>query len=112
MNRSFGKYIFLEVTLIQPEHDSKGDISEFMPQSRYSNPKKLLLHKYGRGPFCKFRIARNFTFEGVYVFTVDEKLMYIGECENLSSRFNMGYGQISPAIVMKEDSVPTARLTI
>ena len=32
----------------------------------------------------------------MYVLTVSEHIKYVGECEKFSSRFNMGYGNISP----------------
>ena len=33
---------------------------------------------------------------GVYVIKVEDLIKYVGECENLSGRFNTGYGNISP----------------
>lgn len=94
--RSFGHYPFRYVCSIQPERDAAGHIRQYMPQSQYKNLESLPLHKHGRGPFCRFRIPRAFSEEGVYILVVDELPHYIGECVNLSSRFNMGYGQISP----------------
>jgi hypothetical protein len=35
-------------------------------------------------------------YEGVYANLVNGEIRYIGECENLSSRYNTGYGTISP----------------
>jgi hypothetical protein len=32
---------------------------------------------------------------GVYILTVNGEPYYVGECENLSKRYNTGYGQIS-----------------
>jgi len=51
---------------------------------------------YGKGPFGKFRIPNNYNVSGVYAVVVEGELKYIGECLNLSSRYNMGYGIISP----------------
>lgn len=67
-----------------------------MPQSRYNNGKNLPVNRYGQGPFCKFRIPNGQHYSGVYAVMVGRQVKYIGECENLSSRFNMGYGNISP----------------
>ncbi len=68
-----------------------------MPQSRYRNKRGLSLNKHGTGPFCQFRIPGNFPYEGVYVVTVDSEIVYVGECQNLSERFNArGYGTIHP----------------
>jgi len=33
---------------------------------------------------------------GVYALMKDGAVCYIGECEDLGKRFNMGYGNISP----------------
>jgi len=55
----------------------------------------LRRHKWGKGPFCKFRIP-SLMEAGVYVLVVGGHLAYIGECENLSVRFNRGYGSIQP----------------
>ncbi len=66
------------------------------PQSRYKNNKGLLLNNHGSGHFCKFVIPKNCMINGVYAIVVNKELKYIGECVNLSSRFNSGYGNISP----------------
>jgi hypothetical protein len=67
-----------------------------MPQARYRNQRGLQLHRWGKGPFCKFRIPSHLQGEGVYLLSVNSDVRYVGECESLSARFNMGYGQISP----------------
>ncbi len=67
-----------------------------MPQSRYRNSGGIRLNKYGQGPFCRFRIPSHRHQAGVYAIIVDSVVSYIGECENLSNRYNMGYGNISP----------------
>ena len=54
------------------------------------------LHKHGHGTFCKFRISVPKGLAGVYALVVDGSVRYIGECEDLGKRFNMGYGNISP----------------
>ncbi len=33
---------------------------------------------------------------GVYAITAGDDVKYIGECQRLSERYNMGYGNISP----------------
>ncbi len=67
-----------------------------MPQSRYKNATSARLNRYGQGPFCKFKIPTNFTAAGVYAIRSGNVVKYIGECQNLTSRYNMGYGNISP----------------
>ncbi len=70
---------------------------ELMPQRRYKNPDDLPLHRYGKGPFCKFTIPREWNDEaGVYAILVDGQTVYVGETDDLGRRFNLGYGNISP----------------
>ena len=91
-----GGYHFRYVCSIEPEREPSGNVITFMPQSKYANTDNLPLNKYGRGPFCKFKIPRNIEYPGVYALVIENDLKYIGECAELSSRFNMGYGNISP----------------
>jgi len=67
-----------------------------MPQSEYNNVRNLPLNDYGNGPFCKFRIPNGINEAGVYAVLVNNRLKYIGKCDNLSPRWNAGYGNISP----------------
>ena len=92
----FGDYEFEHVCNIEPLRGTDGSLTQFMPQARYANSRNLPLNKYGGGPFCKFRIPSQSHVSGVYVLTVDQQLQYVGECANLSARFNAGYGNISP----------------
>ena len=91
-----GGYSFRFICRINPEQGANDVVRPFRPQDRYENPSNLKLHKYGGGPFCKFKIPRNLEVSGVYVLVVDGEVRYVGECENFSKRFNMGYGNISP----------------
>ena len=81
-----------------------------MPQSRYSNKNKLSLNRYGKGPFCKFTIPKDYKVGGVYAIIVNEELKYIGECVNLPSRFNTGYGNISPRNCFKGGQETNCRI--
>ncbi|WP_062584619.1 hypothetical protein [Rhizobium sp. Leaf311] len=67
-----------------------------MPQERYAKRELYPLNKYGAGPFCKFRIPATFAHSGVYAIMAGDEIRYIGETNNLSRRYNMGYGTISP----------------
>ena len=89
-------YDFELICEIEPRKNADGSVKRFMPQSQYENLRNLSLNKYGEGPFCKFQIPSQYESNGVYVLTLDEKVQYVGECEKFSSRFNMGYGNISP----------------
>lgn len=91
-----GRYDFEMVCAIEPETNTDGSIKEFMPQSRYRNNDSLPRNHYGDGPFCKFKIPNGRNHCGVYAIVAETLPKYIGECVNLSSRYNMGYGNISP----------------
>lgn len=96
-NRQFARIPFEYVCEIVPELGENGLPVEYTPQSSYGNRKRLPLHKYGTGPFCRFGVPRSFRGHGgVYVILVDDCPKYVGRCEDLESRFNLGYGRISP----------------
>ena len=84
------------VAAIKPVENETGGIAGFFPQDEYQNSKSLPLNKYGEGPFCKFKIPSGLNDCGVYALLVNEELKYIGECVDLSNRYNTGYGNISP----------------
>ncbi len=96
MYLNLGGYNFTRVCTIAPQRTSAGLIQEFMPQSRYKNVHGVLLNRYGKGPFCKFRIPNTFMTSGAYAVLSGNEVTYIGECQNLTSRYNTGYGNISP----------------
>ncbi|MDK2799182.1 MAG: hypothetical protein PWQ70_801 [Clostridiales bacterium] len=81
---------------ITPFVNAQKGFIEYYPYKEYKNEAQKKLHKYGKGPFCKFQIPNGINKAGVYILKVNEEVKYVGECENLSSRYNMGYGQISP----------------
>ena len=87
------KFSFLQT--IKPLCDDNNNIIKFYPQEKYDNKNNFPLSKYGNGAFCRFSIEAPQT-SGVYLWVVDNAIIYIGETENLSQRFNIGYGNISP----------------
>lgn len=90
-------YEFNFICKIVPNTDNLGKFLEFLPQQRYENKKNYPLNKYGKGSFCKFSIDRKFSGKsGVYIISVNEKIQYVGECDDFHKRFVMGYGNISP----------------
>jgi hypothetical protein len=105
-----GDYEFEYVCDIEPLRLTDGSIGQHLPQERYRNARNLPLKKYGAGPFCKFRIPSRFQVSRVYVLTVDGALQYVGECANLSARFNAGYGNISPKNCFKGGQETNCRL--
>jgi len=91
------QYEFKYVCNITPETDNNGNIIEYSPQELYTKKQNVELHEYGKGPFCKFKIPNCWAGkEGVYCIYSDDQLVYVGECVDLSKRFNIGYGNIAP----------------
>ena len=90
------KFEFDFIQELNPECGSDGSIKQFMPQSRYENHNNSRLNAHGKGPFCKFTIgSKGVGCRGVYALFSGEELLYIGLCDDLNRRFNMGYGNIS-----------------
>jgi hypothetical protein len=102
-----GGYRFQRVGEIMPLREIDGLVRAFSPQDRYENRGHLRLSKYGSGPFCKFTIPNAYQTKGVYALIVNEQARYVGECENLSKRFNAGYGNISPRNCFHPKGQPT-----
>lgn len=103
-------YEFEHVGDIEPVRGPDGSIQQFMPQDRYANARNLPFNKYGGGPFCRFRIPNCFRTSGVYVLAIGDEIRYVGECANLSARFNIGYGNISPKNCFKGGQETNCRL--
>ena len=81
MERSFAGHSFRRVGAIQPERDSQGAPIE----ERLGLASHAPLHKYGEGPFCRFRIAQGWQRSGVYVLTCDDAVRYVGACKSLAT---------------------------
>jgi hypothetical protein len=80
-----------------PKKDFDGNIIKDFPLERYAKKDISKIHKYGRGPFCKFSIPYNFQGKsGIYLILVNNFLVYVGICNDLVQRFNQGYGTIQP----------------
>lgn len=87
-------YEFKYIDTIEPMCDSNGTIIEYMPQKQSMNINNLSLHQHGKGPFCKFKFDGTYD-SGVYLWVIDDEIIYIGETINLNQRFSAnGYGQI------------------
>lgn len=89
-------HTFVHVGPLVPTRAADGKVQQFLPQGGYRNTGGVALHAFGSGPFCRFRIDDTLLLEGVYLLETGGETVYIGECLNLASRFNSGYGQISP----------------
>lgn len=83
------------ICYVEPEQDSQNNIKKFFPQERYKKKGQVKLNKYGSGPFCRI-IVPTLKKEGVYILFLDDKPIYVGECQEFSKRWNVGYGNISP----------------
>jgi hypothetical protein len=99
--REWCGYTFNWVCEIVPDKDANGKILEDTPQEQYAKAATSRLHAYGHGAFCRFRIRTTKPEPGVYIINIEDRAMYVGECTDLSSsgrrsRFNAGYGRISP----------------
>lgn len=78
------------------ERDEYGAVRRFQPQAEYCNEEGLPLNRYGSGSYCRFLVSGDIHRAGVYLIVAGGQLVYVGECEDFSQRFNTGYGQISP----------------
>jgi hypothetical protein len=104
------QYEFAHICDIEPQKEKNGLVTSFAPQDRYKHKNRLPLNKYGAGNFCKFTIPKGYKVSGVYAILINKELKYIGECVNLSSRFNSGYGNISPRNCFKGGQETNCRI--
>lgn len=86
---------FLYAATLAPEVSAGGELMLHFPQERYLKKGSVGLHRYGVGPFCRFRVKGLPHAAGVYVYLVEDNPVYVGEAIDLSSRF-YAYGNISP----------------
>jgi hypothetical protein len=84
------------VSDIELNGGENGELVTHAPQARYARANEVPLHCYGDREFCRFGIRRDLTLVGVYMLTVNREVRYVGECIDISDRFNNGYGNISP----------------
>jgi hypothetical protein len=93
--REIAGYRFHFVGVLEVERNHNGSVVLHSPQERYEKRSQYRLHRYGDGAFCRFRLSASAS-SGVYAFVVGEQIRYVGECVDLGSRMNTGYGNISP----------------
>lgn len=80
---------------IVPKKDKSGQIFEYDFQEDIAGMTDLHFSRYGKGPFCRFSIPNGYLGKsGIYFIFENNELRYIGECINLTTRFNLGYGMI------------------
>jgi len=91
--RTIGDLDFWLVGQLQLRRTPQGRLVEYM----HNIPSSVRQNAYAAGPFCHFSLPQAPRAEGVYAIFVGGELVYIGEAEDLMSRFSAtGYGQISP----------------
>ena len=94
-----------------PLTDKYGDIIRYQPQKRYNNIKNLSPNAEGDGCFCKFHIASKWNgHSGVYAYIINNSPVYIGQTNNLGSRFNDGYGSIQPRNCFKGGQITNCKV--
>lgn len=93
---------------IAPDRDDLGVI-ERHPQARYTKA-TLPLNRYGAGPFCSFKVAKGYRKAGIYLIQADKVIVYVGECQDLASRYGSGYGIISPRNCFKGGQETNCRI--
>jgi len=84
---------FVEEIVLNKNRD--GTIQEQHPELSYGKKENTELHKYGKGPFCRFSIHPKWCVSGVYALYIDDELVYVGQALDLAKRWNTGYGNIS-----------------
>lgn len=91
--KSIGGIEFWSVGVLQLRRTATGQLEEY---AHYFDT-SVRTNAYAEGPFCSFSLPHAPRAAGVYAIEVAGELKYVGECENLASRFSAaGYGQISP----------------
>lgn len=76
--------------MLTPDCKDKGKIIKIYPKLIQGRK----LHKFGKSAFCRFKINAP-EAAGVYLWVLDNEILYVGSTKNLLQRFNNGYGRIS-----------------
>lgn len=86
------------VDSVTVERNEVGQIDLKMPQHHYDKSGETPIHQYGWGPFCKFYVDTSSyqNTAGIYIFTANHQIVYIGEALDIHSRIQSGYSNISP----------------
>jgi len=99
-------YTFQFVQYLLPARDENGKIIKLFPQKKKRGRK---LHQYGKEAFCSFKINAP-EIAGVYLWVLDNEIIYVGRTKNLAQRFNNGYGKISASNCYKGGTITNCRL--
>lgn len=74
-------------------------LGDFLKHLKLTNDNNYLcfLNKYGDNKFCEFKIKDNLNDKGIYFYSINNEIKYIGRCtDNFKKRINQGYGKIHP----------------
>lgn len=87
---------------IKPVTNTEGEPEE----TRHFPAPKPDLNRYGHLPFCRFPTPDLPRASGVYVLTVDDEPVYVGETQNLRRAWSStGFARISPANCRRKTKV-------
>lgn len=91
-------YPFQFIQELEPNRNLLGEIKQYNPQENYNKKATVPLHKYGKGPFCRFSLnSKDYGgISGVYLMCDGKDILYIGQTANFQQRFDNGYGNIAP----------------
>ena len=94
------------------ERNKAGEVDLKMPQPRYNKSDQTPLHEYGWGPFCNFYADTSDYKDvpGVYIFTANHEVVYIGETVDLHRRIQADYSNISPRNCFKGGQETNCRI--
>jgi hypothetical protein len=72
---------------------------------------KLFLNGYGDELYCEFSIREHLGDRGIYLFSHNGKVKYIGRCtDSFDKRVNYGYGKIYPKNCFLDGQATNCRL--
>lgn len=72
---------------------------------------RLFLNKYGDLKYCEFSVRENLFERGIYMFSHDGKVKYVGRCtDSFEKRINYGYGKIYPKKCFIDGQATNCRL--
>jgi len=54
-----------------------------------------VMHRYGKGPFSRFKIPTDIRDEGVHILMSNNTIKYIGGSTNFARSYNSGFGRIA-----------------
>ncbi|MFC6824382.1 DUF7662 domain-containing protein [Halopelagius fulvigenes] len=91
-------YEFETVGRLDPDRTDAGVVAVETPQPEYEASDERAVHRAGWGPFCRFEVTDpRASRPGVYLVTVDDEAVYVGEAADVGDRFSEAYGDVSPA---------------